>query len=864
MTDLSPASVTTEQLLAHADWVHRLARSLVRDPNLADDLAQETCLAAWSRGPGDGDLRGWLATVLRNGIRESVRHSLRRARRERVAARPESAPSSDDVVQRLTLHKDLAEAVHRLGEPYRTAIVLRFFESMPPRRIAARLAVPVATVRTRIARGLALLRERLDRQWAGGQRGGLAALLPFARPSRALDVSLAGVLCVSTKLKILAVAVVAVSAFALSWPWSADASVADPSLPAVPSPATETRDAAAGKAAPAGPRADRVPVVAPPGEPRAGTPVATMRVRGRVLDVEAVPRPGMTVVLRGAGTGDEALGSAVSGPGGAFELESERASGEVVVRSERHTTVLSGRVSPETPEGERIVVVADRLELGGRVTDSAGQPLPRASVRVALPDDFRSRFGDVLDFSASAEWLCATAADGRFALAVASVRGASLRVDLDGFRPWLAPLPDGPRHHLDIVLERPRASPGSIRGQVIDRAGALVAGARVALGMASTVTDERGGFTLEPGPDGGAREIVALQRGYLPARFARPDDGAPWPDFVLLQLGDATLTIEGRVASADGAPIGGVRVFVTDPSVFALVDGRAAATESLLAGGVTRSEMERRIAEAGPGADVGAIVDSTPTMQWCWTTSGADGRFTVAGLLPRAYRLRALRNDTLEMVDTGPVPAGQRGVELVFAADATLTNVTGRVVSLGGRPVSGVGIRVMADPFRFEVPGRGASTNHAMAQSTVSGPDGRFELGGVPRRAAYLRLDGDGILPREFGRGVDGGLEALGAGRADGIEIAVTQRCHFKIDATGSPGLADAARVLDAADETVVVHVFLGGGRRSTDEVELHGDVTDVLAVSESATTLVLTKAGAEVRRLPLTLLPGEVVVVRP
>lgn len=69
----SPSSISPEQLLAHADWVRALARALVADPAGADDLVQETWLAALDRPPAHAqDLRAWLGTVLRNLARRSA------------------------------------------------------------------------------------------------------------------------------------------------------------------------------------------------------------------------------------------------------------------------------------------------------------------------------------------------------------------------------------------------------------------------------------------------------------------------------------------------------------------------------------------------------------------------------------------------------------------------------------------------------------------------------------------------------------------------------------------------------------------------------------------------------------------------
>ncbi|MCA9322697.1 MAG: RNA polymerase subunit sigma, partial [Planctomycetes bacterium] len=63
-----------EELLESADWLQGLAEQLVQDPHLADDLVQDTWLAALRQPPTTaGPNRAWLATVLR-------RLSSRRAR----------------------------------------------------------------------------------------------------------------------------------------------------------------------------------------------------------------------------------------------------------------------------------------------------------------------------------------------------------------------------------------------------------------------------------------------------------------------------------------------------------------------------------------------------------------------------------------------------------------------------------------------------------------------------------------------------------------------------------------------------------------------------------------------------------------
>ena len=178
-----------EALLAHTGWLRSLARGLVSDPAQADDLVQETWVRALKSPPRrDDNPRGWLRAVLRNVFLQSRRGEDRRREREREAARPEGAqPAVDELLERAVLHGRLVELLTTLEEPFRTALLLRYFDGLGPREIAARLGVPLDTVRSRLRRGLARLRERLD---ARGDRNACAILLaPLLAPPAAAPAS---------------------------------------------------------------------------------------------------------------------------------------------------------------------------------------------------------------------------------------------------------------------------------------------------------------------------------------------------------------------------------------------------------------------------------------------------------------------------------------------------------------------------------------------------------------------------------------------------------------------------------------------------------------------------------------------------
>jgi RNA polymerase sigma-70 factor (ECF subfamily) len=181
-----------EDLLAHADFVRDVARSLVLDEASASDISQQTWLAAIKHPPGAGkSTKSWFARVVGNLARDLFRSESRRRRREEAVAIPEKAPSTAEVVEREETRRQVVEAVLNLDEPYRSTVLLRFYESLSTKDVAVSQGVPLETVRTRLKRGLAKLRDRLDRIYNGDRRSWCLALAPLAglRPAPTATVA---------------------------------------------------------------------------------------------------------------------------------------------------------------------------------------------------------------------------------------------------------------------------------------------------------------------------------------------------------------------------------------------------------------------------------------------------------------------------------------------------------------------------------------------------------------------------------------------------------------------------------------------------------------------------------------------------
>ncbi|MEW6743614.1 MAG: RNA polymerase sigma factor [Planctomycetota bacterium] len=253
----SPFRIDLDILLAQSQWVRRLARSLVLGESQVDDAVQQTWLNVLGHPPRHATgLRAWLATVLRNVVRRRRIVEGRRAGIEQAAATPEAQPSAAAIAQKVELQRHVSGAVLALEEPYRSVVLLRYYEDLPPRDIAERLGVPVETVRTRLKRALTRLRASLDHEYRGSRATWGSIVLGMvegtsAAPALAASATagklVAGGLMMSTDMKITAsILVVAGAAFTV-WQLrgpeepAAGPDAPEPTVAAAPLPAVSER-----------------------------------------------------------------------------------------------------------------------------------------------------------------------------------------------------------------------------------------------------------------------------------------------------------------------------------------------------------------------------------------------------------------------------------------------------------------------------------------------------------------------------------------------------------------------------------------------------------------------------------------------
>jgi RNA polymerase sigma-70 factor (ECF subfamily) len=147
----------------HYEPLFRFAMSLTRVESDALDLTQQTFYVWAAKGQQLRDIskvKTWLFTTLHRAFLEIRRkqarfpqHDMEDVVEQLPALSPEPAAQADG--------SEVLHALARVDEVYQAAVALFYLEDCSYREIAAILQLPLGTVKSRIARGIAQLRELL-------------------------------------------------------------------------------------------------------------------------------------------------------------------------------------------------------------------------------------------------------------------------------------------------------------------------------------------------------------------------------------------------------------------------------------------------------------------------------------------------------------------------------------------------------------------------------------------------------------------------------------------------------------------------------------------------------------------------------
>ena len=155
--------------VAHGPELYRFLLRGLGDPGAAQDVVQETFLRAWRAAdrfdPELASLRVWLFAIARNAMIDHARAAGVRPWQGNLVDPPTAEAASGavaDPTEQLLRQWVLEEALHRISDDHRTAIVQTHLLERPYAEVATELSIPLGTLRSRVFYGLKALRVAMD------------------------------------------------------------------------------------------------------------------------------------------------------------------------------------------------------------------------------------------------------------------------------------------------------------------------------------------------------------------------------------------------------------------------------------------------------------------------------------------------------------------------------------------------------------------------------------------------------------------------------------------------------------------------------------------------------------------------------
>ncbi len=560
----------------------------------------------------------------------------------------------------------------------------------------------------------------------------------------------------------------------------------------------------------------------------ADAPIVT--IEGRVVDPLSSPIPDLTI-RHTPDSLSPILGA--SGADGAFEIDVPAVDSPLYAVGDGYVTLRSTRIRPGDFDRLHVVVVAPTVDLTGIVVDEeTGEPIANARLRTELPRTFFTSIRDPLDATSPQEFRTSTNGEGSFVFEDApAYRGIEVVAAADGYDTSRIEMPATDRDDIEIRLVRrpPDPEPIYLEGIVLAPSAEALPGAQVWVGDDSTESGRDGRFRLDVSDAIPDDDLVCAARGMRPIRregFGRvirtaAESNEPLEPIELRFEGES-LSISGFLVDEDDRPQGGFLVRLEDPTILTPYQVPPETAETI----ADRSDLPQTI------------------------TGSGDGSFALGGLDDRDYRIRFARPNTLEVFVTEPVPAGTEDLRVTLPALRHSRPLTGRVVSMTGEPISDVrvtpSIYLQRTSSGFAShPGHPVLTNHA----------GEFEIRGAPRFEGFLSFESRDIIPKS--------VDIPDTLPRTPLEIVVLRRAYVRLVHPAGATPASSLAVEDSDGRRLHFSIFQARGSATYSRIPLESGESPVLAVPETATTIVLLEGSDRERsRIPFDVEFGEIIVL--